>query len=221
MESNSNFNGFRASILKELKEKEILSAAKVREIHRQMTVDYPVGDRPGDNLLLMEMKILNKEILRDNLRIITGLDEDSGQSYYMLINRSTTSQECWKTLNVWNKNFKDSDRDFLKNIATEILKSPGRKRSIDKFGPVLKYIESETSVISRLLCFKWIQFNKENKTLSLGPRLIRQMKPWLQEELTVATCVCGVMVLRGILCICGHKGYHYKCFKVNPSVDIR
>ena len=131
----------------------------------------------------------------------------------MLINRCYTSESCWKTLNVWNLNFTETEKEKMKNLATLIVKMEGRKvTQKDLLTPMVEDLKVENSLSSRLIRFKWLKFDQANSTLSLGPRFIGQMKPWIQETLQERiVCACGEMVLRGSFCDCGLTGCHYNC----------
>ena len=45
-----------------------------------------------DRILFKDIHIINEEIRKHKLNIIMGLDEDTGQTYYMLINHCYTSE---------------------------------------------------------------------------------------------------------------------------------
>ena len=229
MTEKSDFTDLHQSILNVFKEKQNLSETDVRSLHQGMTEMFYEDPAPtfdnllrgpvvtSDESLLRDMKIINKEIQKDKLKIISGLDENDAEPFYMLVNCSVTHNTCWDTLNVGNNDFSERDRDKLLELATALIKLPNRTYSgRENLTPIFEYLLDENSTCSRLVRFKWLTFDHANWTLSLGPRFIAQMSPWIKQTLKNLDqeriiCTCGLMVLRGFFCACGSTGCHYHC----------
>ena len=106
MSRKNNFTNFHDIILDQFKDKEILSGEEVRRLHTWCMTEYCTESEFSDfdRILLNDIKIINGELRKQNLRIIRGLDEDTGENFYILVNRCHTTGECWERLNVWNEN---------------------------------------------------------------------------------------------------------------------
>ena len=79
---------------------------------------------------------------------------------------------------------------------------------------IVENLEDEKSLTSRFIHFKWLNFDEEMWTLSLGMKFIGQMEPWIKDT---ADCV---------VCPCGENGCHYhledkKCLKPWSSSHAR
>ena len=112
MAHKSSFTESHNEILDDFKERENLSAEEVRKIHtKTMREKYTESEwNESDRILLNDIKIINREIRKYNLKIIRGLDEDDGRNYYMMVNRCDNSESYWETLNASKKSFNDYEK---------------------------------------------------------------------------------------------------------------
>ena len=118
------FTNSHKKILYQFKEKEVIYQKKIRQLHSSLIFggNHPdIGLTTRDFLLFRDIKIINKEIRQDNVKIISGLDEESGETCYMLVNRNCT-QSNW-ILDVGSYKYSEGDKLELYNVAYSILNS--------------------------------------------------------------------------------------------------
>ena len=163
------------------------------------------------------IKYINNHIKKDGLVLSKTRDETTGLSYLLLRHIVQTHDDCWTSLEVPGgaTKWSTTEKKNLHNIATRILSDDRREVWIDSK-------DGETrETYKRLLEHKWLNFSKNSSTLSLGPRFLGQMKPWIQwkTQKNYHCVVCSLCMVRGYFCDNCNQGYHLMCLKKKSKTD--
>ena len=163
------------------------------------------------------IKYINNHIKKDGLVLSKTRDETTGMSYLLLRHIVQTHDDCWTSLEVPGgaTKWSTTEKENLHNIASRILSDDRREVWIDsKDG-------EKRETYKRLLEHKWLNFSKNSSTLSLGPRFLGQMKPWIQwkTQKNYHCVVCSLCMVRGYFCDNCNQGYHLMCLKKKSKTD--
>ena len=142
-----------------------------------------------------------------------GVDEDSGESYFMLVNtqaRIVPGGERMLGAGVQNE-WSAGELDYLRLVATEILQSDEKSVSsrvalnlTDKVTANKKMtMELAEKAINKLIEAKWLKMLTDGN-IGLDVRFLGEMENWMLEVVGgVAKCqLCRKVVVRGVYCHC-------------------
>lgn len=195
--------------------KGVLNSREVNLLHekalRKCGIEVPEKRKDQQDLLLANIKTINEELDTVGLTIRKGVDEDTGESYFMLINTQNrmvgqNKDLACKVQTQWSA----AELDFLRLLATEILQSEEKSISsrlalnlMDQVGGGKKLSMSEAEkTINRLIQAKWLK--TVDGDIALDVRFLGEMEPWMMDVMGgVAKCqICRKVVVRGIYCTC-------------------
>ena len=152
---------------------------KIYEIfQKKETISAIDLERKIDHVISAKDSILtiNKHIKKDGLVLSKTRDETTGKSYLLLRHIVQTHDDCWKSLEVPGgaTSWSTAEKTNLQEIATRILSDEMKQVWVDSKDEEIR------NSYERLLEHKWLNFEKKNSTLTLGPRFLGQMKPWIE-----------------------------------------
>ena len=158
---------------------------------------------------------INKHIKKDGLVLSKTRDETTGKSYLLLRHIYKTHDDCWKSLQVpggatlWST----TEKTNLHEIATRILSEENKQVWVDSKDEEIR------NTYERLLEHKWLNFEKKNSTLTLGPRFLGQMKPWIEwkTQKQYHCDACSLCVVRGYFCDDCDNAHHLMCLKKSKT----
>ena len=158
---------------------------------------------------------INKHIKKDGLVLSKTRDETTGKSYLLLRHIYKTHDDCWKSLQVpggatlWST----TEKTNLHEIATRILSEENKQVWVDSKDEEIR------NTYERLLEHKWLNFEKKNSTLTLGPRFLGQMKPWIEwkTQKQYHCDACTLCVVRGYFCDDCDNAHHLMCLKKSKT----
>ena len=159
---------------------------------------------------------INKHIKKDGLVLSKTRDETTGKSYLLLRHIVQTHDDCWKSLEVPGgaTSWSTAEKTNLQEIATRILSDEMKQVWVDSKDEEIR------NSYERLLEHKWLNFEKKNSTLTLGPRFLGQMKPWIEwkTQKQYHCDACTLCVVRGYFCDdCNDHAHHLMCLKKSKT----
>jgi len=214
--------------------KGVLNSKEVNLLHekalRKCGIEVPEKRKDQQDLLLANIKTINEELDTAGLTIRKGVDEDTGESYFMLINTQNrmvgqNKDLACKVQTQWSA----AELDFLRLLATEILQSEEKSISsrlalnlMDQVagGKKLSMSEAEKT-INRLIQAKWLK--TVDGDIALDVRFLGEMEPWMMDVMGgVAKCqTCRKVVVRGIYCNCEDSiAWHKYCLAKQSKAGV-
>jgi len=214
--------------------KGVLNSKEVNLLHekalRKCGIEVPEKRKDQQDLLLANIKTINEELDTVGLTIRKGVDEDTGESYFMLINTQNrmvgqNKDLACKVQTQWSA----AELDFLRLLATEILQSEEKSISsrlalnlMDQVGGGKKLSMSEAEkTINRLIQAKWLK--TVDGDIALDVRFLGEMEPWMMDVMGgVAKCqICRKVVVRGIYCTCEDSiAWHKYCLAKQSKAGV-
>lgn len=214
--------------------KGVLNSREVNLLHekalRKCGIEVPEKRKDQQDLLLANIKTINEELDTVGLTIRKGVDEDTGESYFMLINTQNrmvgqNKDLACKVQTQWSA----AELDFLRLLATEILQSEEKSISsrlalnlMDQVGGGKKLSMSEAEkTINRLIQAKWLK--TVDGDIALDVRFLGEMEPWMMDVMGgVAKCqICRKVVVRGIYCTCEDSiAWHKYCLAKQSKAGV-
>jgi len=214
--------------------KGVLNSKEVNLLHekalRKCGIEVPEKRKDQQDLLLANIKTINEELDTVGLTIRKGVDEDTGESYFMLINTQNrmvgqNKDLACKVQTQWSA----AELDFLRLLATEILQSEEKSISsrlalnlMDQVGGGKKLSMSEAEkTINRLIQAKWLK--TVDGDIALDVRFLGEMEPWMMDVMGgVAKCqICRKVVVRGIYCNCEDSiAWHKYCLAKQSKAGV-
>ena len=181
---------------------------------------------------------INTELRKLGLLVKKGQDEDTGKSFFILVNTQSRMTGSSKELATSvQTQLTSQELDYLRLIATEILESERKEisntaalRLTDqvekKVGKKLS-METAEKTINSLVLAKWLKVVGDSK-LVLDVRFLAEMESWMVEVMgreDIHYCqTCRKLVVRGGSCSC-QPGvvWHYHCLErqANRGADIK
>lgn len=192
---------------------------KIYEIfQKKETISAIDLERKIDHVISAKDSILtiNKHIKKDGLVLSKTRDETTGKSYLLLRHIVQTHDDCWKSLEVPGgaTSWSTAEKTNLQEIATRILSDEMKQVWVDSKDEEIR------NSYERLLEHKWLNFEKKNSTLTLGPRFLGQMKPWIEwkTQKQYHCDACTLCVVRGYFCDdCNDHAHHLMCLKKSKT----
>jgi len=188
------------------------------------SLEVPEKRKEMNDLLVKTIHVINDNLGEVGLVVRKGVDEDSGESYFMLVN--TSGRQAGPELGAgvqaqWSR----EELEYLRLVATEILQSQEKSVSsrlalnlTDQVGGQGRgkrlSMEGAEAAINRLIEAKWLKV-LHNGSLGLDVRFLGEMESWMVEVVPdgVAKCqICRKIVVRGIYCHCqDNQACHRYC----------
>jgi len=209
--------------------KGILNTNEVNELHRKALtlcqIEVPDKKTERQSLLVRNIQIINEQLDLVGLTIRKGVDEDTGENYFMLANVPSRMIGASKDLgtNV-QVQWSSQELEYLRLLATEILQSEdkiisGREAlhltyQVGANGGKKMSMEDAEITINRLMDTKWIKAVDNNQNIALDVRFLGEMESWMIEVVGgVSKCqICRRIVVRGVYCRCKDGiGWHNYC----------
>ena len=189
-----------------LKEKDVY--ALHNKALKMCDISIPETKADQNSLLANNIQTINKELRKVGLLIKKGQDEDSGKSFFLLVNTqsrmigssrelassvqvmSRSSRVCSNNKNLYLKTqWSSQELEYLRLIATEILESDRKEISSTealrltdqvgkKAGKKLS-MEAAEATITNLIRAMWLKETKGK--FMLGVRFIGEMESWMVE----------------------------------------
>lgn len=195
-----------------LKEKDV--HALHNKALRMCGISIPETKEDKNSLLTSNIQTINQELRKVGLLIKKGQDEDSGKSFFLLVNTQSrmigSNRELATSVQTqWTS----QELEYLRLIATEILESERKEVSstealrltdqvAKKAGKKLS-LEAAEKTITNLMRAMWLNETSKGK-LVLGVRFIGEMESWMVEvmgEDNIRHCqACRKIVVRGGFC---------------------
>ena len=173
---------------------------------------------------------INTELRKLGLLVKKGQDEDTGKSFFILVNTQSRMTGSSKELATSvQTQLTSQELDYLRLIATEILESEKKEisntaalRLTDqvekKVGKKLS-METAEKTINSLVLAKWLKVVGDSK-LVLDVRFLAEMESWMVEVMgreDIHYCqTCRKLVVRGGSC--SNRGADIKCSVCNIKV---
>jgi len=214
--------------------KGVLNSKEVNQLHekalKQCGIELPEKRRDLQDLLLTNIKTINEELETVGLTIRKGVDEDTGESYFMLIN--TQNRMVGQSKDLASKlqtQWTPAELDFLRLLATEILQSEEKSISSNLAlnimnqvggGKRLSMTEAEKS-INKFIQAHWLK--TIDGEIALDVRFLGEMENWMVDVVGgVAKCqVCRKIVIRGVYCTCEDLvAWHKYCLAKQAKVGV-
>jgi len=183
-------------------------------------LEVPEKRKEVTDLLVATIHVINDHLGEVGLGVRKGVDEDSGESFFMLVNTARRvvqgagrERELGAGVQAqWSR----EELEYLRLVATEILQSEEKSISsrlalnlTDQVGGAGQQgkrlsMEGAEAAINRLIVAKWLKVLTDG-SLGLDVRFLGEMEGWMQEVLPggVAKCqLCRKVVVRGVYCTC-------------------
>jgi len=198
--------------------KGVLNSKEVNALHEKaLTIcNLEIPDKKVDrqNLLAKNIHTINDQLDHIGLMVKKGVDEDTGDSYFMLINMKPRvvggSRELGCGIQVrWSS----QELEYLRLLATHILQSDSKTITstealhltykVGQNGGKKLNMDDAEGTINRLMNAKWIKDIGEGE-FALDVRFLGEMENWMVEVVGgVAKCqTCRKVVVRGEYCEC-------------------
>lgn len=218
-----------------LKEKDVYSLHN--KALKMCDIAIPETKEEKNSLLSKNIQTINTELRKVGLLIKKGLDEDSGKSFFLLVNTQSriigSNRELATSVQTqWSS----QELEYLRLIATEILQSERREvtstaalrltdQVVKKAGKKLS-METAEKTITSLIRNMWLKETKGK--LVLGVRFIGEMESWMVEVMgrdNIQHCqACRKVVVRGGSCPCQPEVvWHFYCLEKSARLkaDIK
>jgi len=195
----------------------ILNSKEVNILHekclRVCGIEIPEKRKELNDILARNIHTINNNLSDVGLVVRKGVDEDTGESFFMLVNTQARSVAGGgKELGVGvQSQWSPGELDYLRLVATEILQSEDKCVSsrvalnlTDKVTANKKMtMESAEKAVNKLIEAKWLKM-LDDGNIGLDVRFLGEMENWMLEVVGgVAKCqLCRKVVVRGVYCDC-------------------
>jgi len=202
----------------------VLNNKEVHALHEKVLavcgIEVPEKRAELLDLLAGNIRTINDQLEELGMLIKKGVDEDTGESCFMLVNTSNRlvgqSRQLATGVQV---QFTQVELDYLRLMATEILQDDSKAISsrdalnlMDQVsGKKLTLPEAEKTITKFINC-RWLKMVEGEITLDV--RFLGEMEQWMIEVVGgVAKCqMCRKVVVRGVYCTCEDLvGWHKYC----------
>jgi len=215
--------------------KGVLNNKEVHSLHEKVlkmcSIEIPEKRKDLIDLLATNIRTINNEIESVGLMIKKGVEEDTGESCFMLVNTESRAVGGSKFLATKvQSQFSPAELDYLRLLATEILQSEEKLITsraalnlMDKVGggKKLSMAEAEASIEKFFNC-RWLKL-VDDGCLTVDVRFLGEMETWMVEVVGgVAKCqICRKVVVRGIYCTCDPMvGWHKHCMGKQVKANV-
>ena len=199
--------------------KGVLNSKEVNALHEKTLnvckIDIPEKRKERQDLLAKNIQTINDQLEHVGLVIRKGVDEDTGESCFMLVNTQNRmvggSRDLGACVQVqWSA----QELEYLRLVATEILQSEKKTITsrealhltdqVGQGGGKKLSMEDAEGTINRLIAARWIKAVEDNREIALDVRFLGEMESWMVEVVGgVAKCqTCRKVVVRGEYCGC-------------------
>lgn len=206
--------------------KGILNQKEVTALHEKAlkacNIEIPEKKVEKQELLVKMMTVINDSLEKVGMVVRKGVDEDTGDSFFMLVNtqeRTTASggtDLARKVQGQWSA----AELEYLRLLATEMLQSESKTITCttalnltrNVAGKALTMQEAEKT-INKLMLGKWLK-QLPREQFALGVRFLGEMEGWMSDVLegAVTKCpTCRKVVVRGSDCHNCDSIYHKFC----------
>jgi len=229
--SVANYEDEHRIFLQGLMCKGVLNSKEVNALHEKALVickvDIPQEKKERQMLLAKNIQVINNELERVGLIIRKGIDEDTGDSCFMLVNTQNRmvggNRELGANVQVqWSS----QELEYLRLVATEILQSEDKSITsrealhltdrVGQNGGKKLSMEAAEGTLNRLMTARWLKPMDGNRLIALDVRFMGEMESWMVEVVGgVAKCQdCRKVVVRGVYCGCEEGvGWHKYCIQ--------
>jgi len=215
--------------------KGVLNNKEVHALHEKVlkicNIEIPEKKKDLIDLLAKNIRTINNEIESVGLMIKKGVEEDTGESCFMLVNTQSRAVGGNKFLATKvQSQFSPAELDYLRLLATEILQS-GEKMITSRMalnlmdqvggGKKLSMSEAEASIEKFISC-RWLKLVEEG-CLTVDVRFLGEMETWMVEVVGgVAKCqICRKVVVRGVYCTCDPMvAWHKHCLAKQVKANV-
>ena len=167
MTGGDKYQSYHDDLLEMFEEEGLIFNCEFRKKYSNTLKKHNLGHHNSDTSLLKDVKIINEQIKKDNLKIIRGMDEDTGNTCYMLVNRTTTPMSCWESLDVGRRKYHQREKTFLFQIASNILQHEEKKiPNISSISPFKRQLALEDGSLMLMIRHHWLKYDGD--CLSLG-----------------------------------------------------
>jgi len=227
----SNYEDEHRIFLQGLMCKGVLNSKEVNALHEKALVickvEVPQEKKERQHLLARNIQIINNELEHVGLVIRKGIDEDTGDSCFMLVNTQNRmvggSRDLGANIQVqWSS----QELEYLRLVATEILQSEDKSITsrealhltdrVGQNGGKKLSMEAAEGTLNRLMTARWLKSMEGNRLIALDVRFMGEMESWMVEVVGgVAKCQeCRKVVVRGVYCGCEEGvGWHKYCIQ--------
>jgi len=218
--------------------KGVLNKEEVNALHEKSLamckIEIPEKKVERQRLLGANIQTINNQLEPIGLVIRKGVDEDSGENFFMLVNTQNRmvggSRELGAQVQVqWSA----QELEYLRLVATEIMQSDKKTITsrealhltdkVGQSGGKKLSMENAEGTINRLLSASWIKLVEENREIALGVRFLGEMESWMMDVMGgVAKCqTCRKMVVRGQYCGCEENvAWHNYCLEKQAKQGV-
>jgi len=206
--------------------KGILNLKEVNILHEKAmkacNIEIPEKKAEKQEHLVKMMQIINDNLEKVGMVVRKGVDEDSGDNYFILANtqeRTTASggtDLARKVQGQWSA----AELEYLRLLATEMLQSDTKMITCTTALNLTRNVAGKTlsmqdaeKTINKLIAGKWIK-QLPGEMLALGVRFLAEMEGWMSDVLegAVTKCpTCRKVVVRGTDCNNCDSIYHKFC----------
>ena len=218
--------------------KGILNSKEVNALHEKAlaicNIEIPEKKVERQKLLVKNIQTINDQLDHVGLVVKKGVDEDNGESCFMLVNTKPrmigTSRELGATV---QSQWSAQELEYLRLLATEILQSEGKTVTgrealhltdkVGQNGGKKLSMEDAEGTINRLMSARWIKQVSDGREIALDVRFLGEMESWMVEVVGgVAKCqTCRKVVVRGEYCGCEEGiAWHKYCLDKQGKAGV-
>ena len=218
--------------------KGVLNPKEVNALHEKAlaicNIEIPEKKAERQLLLVKNISTINDQIAPIGLVVRKGVDEDTGESYFMLVNTQPRivggSRELGAGVQV---QWKEQELEYLRLLATNILQSDSKTITsteamhlttrVGQNGGKKLNMDDAEGTINKLIKAKWIKDLEDGSEIALDVRFLGEMESWMVEVVGgVAKCqLCRRVVVRGVYCECEEGiAWHKYCLDKKEKAGI-
>ena len=243
MPSRDNYSDEHRIFLQGMMCRGVLDYNEVWDLTRRTlkacNIEIPEKKKECIDMALDIIQVINAEVSKLGLKIIKGIDEDTGKACFMLINNSSRMIGASRDLgtNVQSQ-WSPLELEYLRLVATEILLSDEKVISnrqalqltdqVGKNGGKRMTMEAAENAINKLMTARWLKVVEGNSKLALDVRFVGEMESWMVEIIgadKMAYCKsCHKLVVRGVYCDnCDTVAWHLFCLEkvASAGTDVK
>jgi len=216
--------------------KGVLNGKEVNALHEKAlticNIEIPEKKVERQNLLVKNIQILNDELTKVDLIIRKGVDEDTGESCFMLANTASRVAGASRELGAGVQcQWSPQELEYLRLLATHILQSEDKTitstealhltSKVGQNGGKKLNMDDAEGTINRLMTARWIKNIDDGGEIALDVRFLGEMESWMVEVVGgVAKCqLCRKVVVRGEYCHCAEGiAWHRYCLDKQKTV---
>eukprot|EP00090_Calanus_glacialis_P047400 TRINITY_DN9826_c0_g1_i1.p1 TRINITY_DN9826_c0_g1~~TRINITY_DN9826_c0_g1_i1.p1 ORF type:complete len:336 (+),score=134.06 TRINITY_DN9826_c0_g1_i1:43-1008(+) len=218
--------------------KGVLNSKEVNALHEKALavckIDIPEKKVDRQKLLVKNIQTINDQLHPVGLIVRKGVDEDTGESCFMLVNTEPRMVGASRELGASvQSQWSAQELEYLRLLATDILQSDkktitGREAlhltdKVGQNGGKKLSMEEAEGTINRLISARWIKSIEDNREIALDVRFLGEMEGWMVEVVGgVAKCQsCRKVVIRGEYCGCEEgMAWHKYCLDKQAKVGV-